>query len=217
MWFIGQGGNPRKNTELTADDNKLLQSIISRVSAIKEALKLLDNDSIVFTISDQIEEWRLSSTMAHLDKEDESYRAAISRGFIHAYKLAAIFAMADPAFQKGVFSLPPSNYPIRVQIPAKHAMSAIRVVENYLMPRTMFVYGLCSQADEKNHQVMILKALDHYGGVADRTKILRKTHLGSKEVTVAIKTLVESGEVKVCERKREGADRPVTFILKTSS
>ena len=53
--------------------------------------------------------------------------------------------------------------------------------------------------------------------VADLTKILRKTHLGSKDVTVAIKTLVESGEVKVCERKREGADRPVTFILKTSS
>jgi hypothetical protein len=123
----------------------------------------------------------------------------------------------DPEFQKGISLINSSKsdkYPISFEIPNRNAMEAVRIVENYLVPRTLYVYDLCNKADDKNHQVILLKALDYFGGVADRTKILRRTHLSSKDATAAIKTLVESGEVKVCERRTTGSFKPSTFIMK---
>ncbi len=214
MWFIGEGGTPRKNHQITDEEKETLRSVISRVKHLKDSLHPLKNDSIVFKVSDPIEEWRLSRTLERLDKEDESYRAVISRGFIHAYKLAAILTITDKTFQKAILSKDMDNYPISVEIPEKHALEAIRIVEKYLVPRTLYVYDLCNKADDKNHQVIILKALDHFGGVAERTKLLRKTHLSSKDVTAAIKTLIESGEVRTCERKHGGSGKPSTFVMK---
>jgi hypothetical protein len=214
MWFIGEGGSPRKNHQMTSEESTLLQSVVSRVKHIKETLHPLKNDSIVFTVSEPIEEWRLSRTMNRLDKEDEAYRASLSRGFIHAYKLAVIFTITDPEFYNRVLLNDTTKYPISIEIPNRHAMEAIRIVENYLLPRTLYVYDLCNKADDKNHQVIILKALDHFGGVAERTKLLRRTHLASKDVTAAIRTLVESGEVKTCERRCDGALKPSTFVMK---
>jgi hypothetical protein len=214
MWFIGEGGTPRKNHKITEGETTQLRSVASRIKNIRNALYPLNNDSIIFSVSDPIEDWRLSRTMSRLEKEDEAYRAVLSRGFIHAYKLAAIFTITDPEFQNSVLFNSATKYPISIEIPNRHAIEAIRIVENYLVPRTLYVYDLCDKADDKNHQVIILKALDHFGGVAERTKLLRKTHLSSKDVTLAIKTLIESGEVKVCERRSGGAYKPSTFVMK---
>lgn len=137
-----------------------------------------------------------------------------SRGFIHAYKLAALFAMTDPEFTKGLFSLPADKYPIHVQIPHRNAMDAISIVENYLVPRTMYVHGLCARSDERNHQVMILKALDHYGGAVEKAKITRYTHLNIKELTAALQAMEQSGEVKTCNRLNPDTGRTTAFVLK---
>lgn len=214
MWFIGNGGTPRTNIDITDDDKKVLADIVERISHISEALRALPNNSVVFRVSDEIEKWRLDAVLSHMNKEDEGYRTAISRGFIHAYKLAALFTITDPEFQKTVFGLDPSKYPITVQIPNRNAMDAIRIVDSYLVPRTMYVYELCNVSDEKNHQVIVKKTLDHFGGVASRSDLLRKSHLSSRDLTLALKTLVESGEVKMCEKKKDGADKPATMVLK---
>ena len=214
MWFIGNGGMPRTNIDVTEDDKAVLADIVKRISYISETLRPLKNNSIVFQVSEEIEKWRLDAVISHMNKEDEAYRTAISRGFIHAYKIAALLAITDPEFQKSIFDGDQSKYPISVKIPHRNAMDAIRIVDTYLVPRTMYVYELCNVCDGKNHQVIVKKTLDHYGGVASRSDLLRKSHLSSRDLTVALKTLVESGEVKICERKRGGSDKPATMVLK---
>jgi hypothetical protein len=213
MWFIGQGGKPRKNLPRTAEDIAMEESIKERVAYLKGALLNLPSESIVFDVCDMIEQWRLDLTMSHLDQEDETFRVAISRGFIHAYKIAVMFAMTDPAFQKQVLLADPTNYPIHIQIPDRNAIEAIGIVEKYLIPRTMYVYELCNQSDERNHQIQILKAIDHFGGAVERTRLLRKTHMNSKDMTISLKTLEESGEVKI-HKRTNGATRPSEIIIK---
>jgi hypothetical protein len=212
MWFIGQGGSPRKNVERTLDDIAMEKDIKRRVEIIKNALRTLNDDSIVFGVCDKIEQWRLDLTLAHLGREHETYRVAISRGFMHAYKIAALLSVTDPSIQERIFNC--SSYPINLRIPDEHSEEAIRIVETYLMPRTLYVYGLCNQADDKNHQIKILKALEHFGGSADRTSILRKTHMNSKDVTISLKTLEESGEVKICKRPIDNSTKCSEIIIK---
>jgi hypothetical protein len=214
MWFYGQGGQPRKNENVSKEDSDILSEIYYNISDLRVALENLDNDSIVFGVCDEIEEWKLKSTMDKLDKEDEAYRTAISRGFIHVYKIAAILSMVDKDFQKTVLKEDKLEYPIKVEIPSKHAQTAIKIVERYLVPRMMYVYDLCNNSDNKNHQVMVMKALTQMGGACERTKLLRKTHLNSKDMNIALTTMIESKEIKMFEQTKPGNDKPTMFVLK---
>lgn len=212
MWFWGQGGQPRKNQDTSKTDLKIIADIKNEIKHLRESLAELQNDSVIFGVCELIENWKITVTLDRLGKEDESYRTAISRGFIHAYKIAVILTMVDKTFQKQI--LGSSSFPVVTKIPDKHAKMAIKIVEQYLIPRTMYVYEMCSSVDAKNHQIMVLKALTHCGGVADRTKILRHTHLGKKDMDAALSTLIESGEIKCHSVTKDGNDKPTTVIIK---
>jgi len=212
MWFFGQGGQPRKNQDISTEDLDLIESIKHDIHELRESLSPLQNDSIIFGVCDIIEDWKLKATEHRLGKEDEGYRTAVARGFIHAYKIAVILTMFDKSFQKQtVGSL---SFPVLTKIPDKHAKMAIKIVDQYLIPRMMYVYDLCSNIDAKNHQVIVLKALSHFGGVADRTKLLRQTRLGKKDLDSALLTLQESGDIACRCVKKEGVDKPTTVIIK---
>lgn len=213
MWFIGQGGLPRKNLDVTEEDKQIVETIKAELKSMREMLAPLPMDSITFGVCDLIEDWKIKITMNKLDKEDEGFRTAISRGFIHAYKIAAILTMFDKDFRKTLHGV--CAFPIVTKIPDKHAKMAIEIVEKYLIPRSMYVYDMCSSFDAKNHQVMVMKSLSQLGGVADRTKILRQTHLNKRDLDAALSTLIESGEIKCHCETTSGAKKPTMTIIKT--
>jgi len=218
MWFYGQGGEPRENDDVSEDDTKLVASMAAYVNTLREGIYNLPNDSIIFNVCKRIEQWKLKATVTRLEDDDESYRIAMSRGFIHAYKIAMILAMFDPEFQESCVGLPPEDYPVRVQIPDKYAILAIKIVEEYLIPRMMHVYNMCEASDNKNHQIVVMKSLDRFGGSATRTQLLRQTHLAKKELDVALDTLVESEEVKIhaIPNVVPGCGKPTMLIVKNS-
>jgi hypothetical protein len=205
MWFYGQGGQPRKNEDVKESDKKILADINTKLKSVRSILAAIPNDSISFGVCNRIEDWKIDATLNRLGKEDESYRTAISRGFIHAYKIATILTVLD-----GEQPLEAGTY----QIPDNHACMAIRLVEQYLIPRMMYVYEMCNSADAKNHQVIVMKSLNHFGGTAERSKILRQTHLGKKELDLALTTMQESGEIICHCVTRPGACKPTMIIIK---
>ena len=214
MWFYGQGGQPRRNTITSDEDKQVFTQVYNDVKYLRDVVGTLPNDSIVFNVCDLIEDWKINVVANRLEKEDENYRTAVARGFIHMYKIAAILAMCDPVFQDTIFSNDLSVYPIIVNIPDNHAKAAIAIVEQYLVPRMMFVQEMCNHSDAKNHQVHVGKCLTSMGGTAERSKLLRRTHLSSKDLNLALGTMIESGEVKVYSDTKQGNDKPTMFIVK---
>lgn len=221
MWFYGQGGTPRKNENVSESDKKITKDIFKEIAKLRTKLEIYPDDGIVFEVCNEIEDWKLNSTLNRLGAEDDSYRTAISRGFIHAYKIAVILTMVDKDFQQTIPDelkklSPEEKYtPIIVTIPHKHAMMAIKIVNDYLIPRMMYVYDLCNNSDMKNHQVIVRKSIIGFGGSAERTKLLRKTHLNSKDLNTALNTMVESGEIKMYDTTKTGSDKPTTMIVLT--
>jgi hypothetical protein len=61
---------------------------------------------------------------------------------------------------------------------------------------------------------MVMKALTQMGGACERTKLLRKTHLNSKDMNIALTTMIESKEIKMFEQTKPGNDKPTMFVLK---
>ena len=212
MWFLGQGGQPRKNEKVSMEDKKILASIGYRIKSLRGALAKIPVDGITFEVCDIIEEWKLNATMNRLSKEDEGYRTAVSRGFIHAYKIAAILSMYDYGFQESVLNL--DEYPVEVAIPDNHAKMAIKIVEEYLIPRMMAVYDMCNGSDIKNHRNIVMTALTNLGGHAERSKLLRKTSLDRVDLDRAISTLIESGSIKLMKATKPGSCKPTITIIK---
>lgn len=220
MWFYGQGGTPRKNENVSESDKKITNNVFKEIVGLRTKLEIYPDDGIIFGVCNEIEDWKLNSTLGKLGVEDESYRTSISRGFIHAYKIAVILTMVDKEFQRKniperLKKLEPGEIyqPIVLTIPHKHAMMAIKIVNDYLIPRMMYVYDLCNNSDMKNHQVIVRKAIIGFGGSVERTKLLKKTHLNSKDLNTALNTMVESGEIKMYENKKTGSDKPTTFVI----
>jgi hypothetical protein len=212
MWFWGQGGHPRMNEDIDLESQQQLAHIDQRIKNVRNILSGLPNDSIIFGICKAIEEWKMDITVNRLEKEDEAYRTAVSRGFILAYKIAAILTIFDPAFQAIAFGR--EKYPIKATIPEQHAKMAIRIVEQYLVPRMMTVYSLCNASDAKNHRNIVMTSLSNLGGHAERSKLLRQSRLDSKELNAALITLEESNEIKICKMTKPGNCKPTRIIIK---
>jgi len=197
MMFIGDGGKMRENEDVPEEEKAILESIKLYIKDIREEIYPLENDSLRFGVCKIIEKWKIDATNKHLATEEDAYRVAIARGFIHAYKLAVLMTVFDKEFRVKYIGLPREEYPIKCAIPDKYALMAIKLVEEYLLPRTIYIHDLCEEIDKKNHQSLITKCLKKIGGVADKTKLLRMTHLGKKDMDAALSTLIESEEIEM--------------------
>jgi hypothetical protein len=212
MMFIGDGGKMRENEDVTEEEKAILESIKIYIRDIRDELYHLDNDSIQFGVCKTIEKWKIDATNSHLGTEEDAHRVAIARGFLHAYKIATIMTVFDKRFRSKYIGLPKEEYPLKCEIPEEYALFAINLVEKYLLPRTIYIHGLCEELDKKNHQSLVRRCLEKCGGASDKTHILRMSRLGKKDMDAAIITLIESEEIETYTVNGVDACKPRTII-----
>jgi len=192
VWFIEDGGERKANVSPTADKLQEIKEIAEKIKTVSRKIKLLQPDDIRFRVNADIENWAIEASKKH--PTDDNYQASVGRGMIHAYKIAVILAMFDPKFHGLVFDKP--HYPVVVDIPDEWAKAAIRIENDYLLPRMMRVLEFSNRVDATNKQQMILEALKEMRGSAQHRALLRKTRLESVEFSRAVATLIESGDIK---------------------
>jgi hypothetical protein len=190
LWFLEKGGEKKRNVTATPRQLAELADIRNEFLRVASIVKTLNNNDITFLVNDRIEDWSMEISRR---SNDESFQSATGRGVIHVYKMAMLFAMFDPEFQEKVLLQP--TYPIRIHIPDKWVVEAIRIVEEYLLPRMMIVVTYSEKVDVSNKQLHVLECLKSFGGVADHSNLLKKTKMDSGEFAKAIKTLIESEEI----------------------
>ncbi len=190
LWFIEEGGERKKNVTATKEQLAETKAIRAELVRVGTMLKQLPDNSITFRVHDKIEEWALDISK---QSRSEIFQGATGRGFIHIYKIAMIFAMFDPEFQKTVLNR--TDYPQEFDLPDKWVDAAIKLEENYLLPRSIVVAEFADRVDVNNRQQKVLDALQSMGGVATHTELLKKTKLDRAEFAKAIDTLLESNEI----------------------
>jgi hypothetical protein len=191
MWFLENGGEKKKNVTATAEDIREIAAIRRELVTLGTMLKSRGANDICFNVNDKIEEWSLAVSKKN---DDEIYQAATGRSVIHIYKIAMIFTLLDPEFQKTI-SANGSGLERRNLSP-QWVDEAITIVEKYLLPRMLAVADYSKRIDLNNKQLKVLNALISLNGVADHTTLLRKTHLDSTDFGKAISTLELSEEIR---------------------
>lgn len=191
VWFLENGGEKKKNVTATKEDLDGISEIQKELVRIGTALKRLQPNDICFGVNEKIEQWSIEISKR---STDENYQSATGRSVMHVYKMAMIFSLFDPEFQKKV--LGQEKYPIRVEFPDKWVDEAIKIVEGYLLPRVMLVVDYSDKIDTSNKQLHVLNSLRAFGGVAAHSELLKRTKLDSVDFAKAIKTLIESEEIK---------------------
>jgi hypothetical protein len=191
MWFLENGGEKKKNVTASDEDIKEVSEIREELLKVGSAMKVLGPNDICFNVNDKVEQWSLDISKK---SDDETYQSATGRCVIHIYKIAMIFSMFDPEFQKLVLN--PEGRSSRLEIPDKWVEEAIMVVEKYLLPRMMVVANYSKRVDLNNKQLKVLNALIALKGVSDHTTLLRKTKLESSDFNKAISTLELSEDIR---------------------
>lgn len=194
LWFLEHGGEKKKNVTASTGDLKDIADIKNELVNIGTVLKRMQPDSICFTVNDIIEQWSMDISKR---SDDETYQAATGRSVIHVYKIAMVLAMFDPEFQKEVIGR--MDYPIRVGLPERWVRESILIVEKYLLPRMMIVVDYSNKVDVTNKQLHVLESLKAFGGIAKHTALLKRTKMDSTEFARAIRTLIESEEIKMIQ------------------
>src|SRR5271157_571185 len=212
MWFYSQDGHPRENTKTSLEDRALVASIALKINSLRNALRVVPNDGIVFEVCKIIEKWYADTIMTKTSKKHQNYVIAIGRTFAHVYKIAAILSMFDPEFQETVLNR--DKYPIEVAIPEKHAKMAIRIAEEYLIPRMMQIQSMCSTSDDKNPQAKVLKALTTAGGHMTRQELIPTTRLNKADLQKTVDSLKDSEEIDWFTERTPGAHNDTTIYIK---
>ena len=205
MWFIETGGKMEKNRTATPAQEARAMALKMRIKDISDKLFNLQNDSILFNVSNDIEEWKLK--MSDKYGSDDDYQAIIGRGFVHVYKMAMIFTIYDETLVDEILDKKPTaTNPVVLNLPKKWVDEAIRIYEHYLLPRTVRVLEMSKMEDKKNRQLFVLGKLKELNGVATISQLLRATAYNEKELTVAINSLQRGGQILVQITRDKGAD-----------
>lgn len=212
MWFIGENGRVRENIDFTAEDDAVLMKLQSQVREIREKFYGVPYEGIVFGVNVLIEKWKMKNDLKYTNKEDEMYRAAAGRAFIHIYKIATILSLLDREIQSQVLNC--VSYPITLKIPDKYAQLAIKIVEEYLLPRSIHVSKMSISNDMSNHHVKILKALDYHGGVATRSQLINHTKLNTSELGKALDSMLIGESIETYKCKSKGAKKDTEYYIK---
>jgi len=202
MWFYEEGGEMRKNVTMSEEDEKLIHELRDELHNSGIEIKKLHNNSIKFLVNDKIETWKLETSKKYSNGDNENQQSAIGRAFIHMYKIAIILAMFDKGFRNDILN---RSSPVTVDIPGRWVDEAIKIVDQYLFPRMIYVLNLSQEYDTKNKLNVIISCLKANHGSSDRTSLLRKSRLDKKEFDSAISTLIESKEIIEVHKKNPAA------------
>ena len=221
MWFFEYGGQRKPNRDLEDQYELRILKVKNELEYVYNIIRDRKSNDIIFTTSKAIEDWCTYLTNDFVSKHgdrnnspgDDMYLTSIQRGMIHAYKIAMVFSIFDPDILREVqFS---KNFPHKIKIPEKYEEAAIKIVNDYLIPRSNIISNICSNADVKNAQRMVLVAIDKMGRHATRSQIIRATRLKRRELNDALDSLVESDEL-IC-RVKDGTTKSVEeYIHKTT-
>jgi hypothetical protein len=213
MWFLEYSGERKSNKDLGDQYEQRIAKISDELKYVNEIIRKRQSNDIIFTTSSAIEDWctHLTNkfTSTHGDKSnspsDDMYLTSIQRGMIHAYKIAMIFSVFDPDVLRGIQFA--KQFPYRIKITEKYENIAIEIVNDYLIPRSNAVSGICSNADARNAQRKVLIAIDKMGRHATRTQIIRATRLGKRDLKDALDSLIESEELIL--KPQVGSTKPM--------
>lgn len=201
MWFFEYGGERKPNRDLEDQYELRIAKINNELEYVYKIISKHQSNDIVFTTSKAIEDWCTYLTNNFVSKHgdrnnnpsDDMYLTSIQRGMIHAYKIAMIFSVFDLDVLREIqFS---EKFPHKIKIPEKYEEAAIKIVNDYLIPRSNIVSNICSNADVKNAQRMVLVAIDKMGRHATRSQIIRATRLKRRELDDALASLIDSNEL----------------------
>jgi hypothetical protein len=191
MWFIENGGEMKKNRSATEKEEMRIKELYYKIHATANQLRNLEDDSIIFKVNDEIENWKIETSKKY--PESEFHQTAVGRGFIHIYKLAIILTLYDPKFRTCL--LPPDKTKYPMDLPDEWVKAAIKIENQYLFPRMVKVLKMSEIENKNNKQLFVIEKLKELKGSATPSELLRKTRMGQKELKEAMATLVLSGEV----------------------
>jgi hypothetical protein len=211
MWYWNFKINiPRINRAISDEDIAIRTGLERQIQHVRSILmRIPGNDMIQFEPSEIIEEWKIKNDLDHLNAEHEIYRAATGRLMGHAYKMAMMFSLMDSEVQKKITST--SIYPQKIRIPEEHARTALKIVEEYLRPRILYVAELCESNKTRSGQDSIKKILKKNDSVATKAKLLKNTHIRSKMMDELLSTMEESGEVTI--KIEQTGTKPVMVVI----
>ncbi len=212
MWFWNFKQNiPRKNRAMDEDDWKARTDIETKIQRLRSILMRVSDNMIVFQPSDVIEDWKINSDLSHLEKEHEKYRVATGRLFGHAYKLSMMFSLMDADLQSVIDG---GVFPKYLKIPDDHAKMAVKICDEYLRSRILYLADLCESNQTKSGQDIIIKTLKKHDGVATKSELLCGTRIKSKVMDELLGTLEEAGRVRI-DTKHEST-KPVMVVSLSS-
>jgi hypothetical protein len=224
MWFISSSeGTPRKNRKLTLEDNAKRENLKNEVRNLINVLERYKKDEkphpipdngVVFSPSDIIEDWQLTSNISHMGKGNEIYRISTSRLFGQAYKMAMIFTMMDRKFQDEQIKLT-GIFPQYFDIPDEHAQAALDIVDGYLRSRILLVADLCEANTKQSNMEKIIAVLKENHGIASKNDITRKTHFETKRMNDALEAMESARMItrKLEPAKGDGGGRQSEIII----
>jgi hypothetical protein len=170
-----------------------------------KAIDAYQYNSIVFNVSDDIEEWKMRMSEKYGNNDD--YQTVIGRGFIHIYKIAMIFTMYDENFLNNIIDKSPTfEKPVRIDLPKKWVDESIKIYELYLFPRMIMALNMSKVEDKTNRQVQLLEKLKELEGTATHSQLMRATAFNSTEMKNAMDALIQSGQVFPATKRGVGAD-----------
>lgn len=205
MWFVETGGKMERNKTASPAQEARAMALKMRIKEISDKLFNLQNNSIIFKVSDDVEDWKMKMSEKYGSNDD--YQAIIGRGFIHVYKIAMIFSIYDEKFINEILNKNPSAVsPLFIDLPKVWVDEAIRIYENYLFPRMVKVLEMSKMEDKKNRQLYVLGKLKELNGVATISKLLRATSYSEKELKVTLVSLQRAGQIFATVKRETGID-----------
>ena len=103
-------------------------------------------------------------------------------------------------------------FPATFEIPEKHAQTALKIIDSYLMPRILHIASLCESNKTKSGQDAIVKILKKCGGVTTKATLLRNTRIRTKVMDELLMTMEEAEVVTVKTESTTTKPRMVVIL-----
>jgi hypothetical protein len=165
----------------------------------------------IFKPHQKIEDWKLSDDLSHLDKEQELHRIATARLMPQCYKIAMLFSMMDEDILTVIEDT--SNFPLELKIPDNYAELAIRICEDYLRPRMLYIMDMSRNNDTRNFQNLVVRCLKKYNGSAKKSLVQHDTKINKRNYEETLVSLVESETIQMFEEHGGGRTATVLKLL----
>ncbi len=179
-WLPLEEGVP-ENDLLSANCHARLLKIKEEFYDLPEARTMhLSKDAAVY-----FTEWQKLREKELVAAKDDRKAQFYSRLAVYVLKMGMLFTIGRADYKEGM------------EISLDHTKEACRLVDEYFMPMATTVADLVGKAADKNLMDKIIAVLTSRGGKLTRRELMKAIHQKRKDLTDALESLEESGEVRV--------------------